>query len=111
MDEALTFNADTFEEIVLRADVPVLVDVWAEGCGACRQLAPIINEIATELVGRARIGTLNALSNISIATRYEIRAVPALLIFNNGNLVDRRCGYRDASQIRAMLELYLGDLG
>jgi thioredoxin-like negative regulator of GroEL len=53
------------------------------------------------------VGTLNELSNISIATRYEVRAVPALLAFNNGNLVDRKCGSLDASQIHAMLEPYL----
>lgn len=104
----LTFTDDNFEAEVLRSPIPVLVDVWTEGCGGCRQLAPLIEAAANEYAGQAKVGKLDAMSNMNIATRYHVRALPTLLLFKDGNIVSQRVGVLNIEEIRKLLDSHLG---
>ena len=84
----------TFEEEVLQATEPTLVDLWAEWCGPCRMVAPIVEEIATEYEGKLRVVKLDVDSNQKIPTRYGVRGIPTLLLFKDGAEVARVVGYR-----------------
>ncbi len=81
-----------FEEEVLNSDVPVMVDLWAEWCGPCRLVGPIIDEIGEELDGRVKAVKLDVDSNPNIAVRYGIRNIPTVLFFKNGEVVDKQVG-------------------
>ena len=81
-----------FEEVVLRSDVPVLVDLWAEWCGPCRLVGPIIDEIAEELAGQVKAVKVDVDSNPNIAVNYGIRNIPTVLFFKNGEVVDKQVG-------------------
>lgn len=89
---ALELNETNFEELVLKSDKPVLVDFWAEWCGPCRVIAPTIEELAKDYAGKAVVGKLNVDNNMSIASKFGIRNIPTLLIFKNGEVVDKHVG-------------------
>ena len=106
-ENTLVFTDATFVEDVLRSDVPVLVDFWTEGCGGCSRLAPTIDVIATEYAGKAKVGKLEAMANMSIAMRYNIRIVPTLLVFKNGNVVGQRSGAIGKTELQKLLDPHL----
>lgn len=81
-----------FEDQVLNSDKPVLVDFWAEWCGPCLQMAPMIDELASDYDGKAVIGKLDVDSNPQTASKYGIRNIPTLLVFKNGEVVDKQVG-------------------
>lgn len=89
---ALEINDGNFEEVVLKSKVPVLVDFWAEWCGPCRMVGPVVDELSKEYDGKAVIGKVNVDFNPKIATDYGIMSIPALLYFKNGQLVDKQVG-------------------
>lgn len=82
----------SFDTDVLQADVPVVVDFWAEWCGPCKQISPALEEIASELNGKIRVAKVNIDDNPQAPSRYGIRGIPTLLMFKNGELVDRKVG-------------------
>ncbi|MEK6614668.1 MAG: thioredoxin [Bacteroidota bacterium] len=81
-----------FDEVVLKSDKPVLVDLWAEWCGPCRMVGPIVEELAKEYEGKAVVGKLNVDNNPNISVKYGIRSIPTLLFFKGGQMVDRQVG-------------------
>ncbi len=89
---AKNFTTSNFQEEVLNSDKPVLVDFWAEWCGPCRMIGPLIEELATEYDGKAVIGKLNVDENPDVAGTYGIRSIPTLLVFKGGEIVDRIVG-------------------
>ena len=92
MAKALEFTDGNFEAEVLNSDKPVLVDFWAEWCGPCRMIGPVVEEMAGGYEGKAKIGKVNVDNNPDISVKYGIRSIPALLIFKNGEVVDQIVG-------------------
>jgi thioredoxin 1 len=106
MSKAMKFTDDSFEDDVLNADQPVLVDFWAEWCGPCRMVGPVVDELAGEYEGKVKIGKVNVDEN-QIATEYGIRSIPSLLIFKNGEVVDQIVGAVPKAQLKKQLDAQL----
>ena len=85
-DQTKEFTAENFEQEVIKSDKPVLVDFWAEWCGPCKMLTPVIDSVASEYSDKYSIGKLNVDHNSDIAAKYGIRSIPCLLFFNNGEV-------------------------
>ena len=94
----------SFEEDVLKAEDPVLVDYWAEWCGPCKAIAPILGEIAEEYAGRLKIAKLNIDENPSTPPKYGIRGIPTLMLFKDGNVEATKVGALSKSQLSAFLD-------
>jgi len=94
----------TFEQEVLSSDSPVLVDYWAEWCGPCKMIAPILDEIANEYAGRLKVAKLNIDDNAETPPRYGIRGIPTLMLFKNGNVEATKVGALSKSQLTAFLD-------
>ncbi len=89
---ALELTDANFDEIVLKSDKPVLIDFWAEWCGPCRMITPIVLEIAQEYEGKAIVGKVDVDENPGITGKYGIRNIPTLLFFKNGEIADKQVG-------------------
>jgi thioredoxin 1 len=98
---------DNFEVEVTRSDKPVLIDFWATWCGPCRMIAPIVEELAVEYDGKAKIGKVDVDENQQIAIKFGVRSIPTLLIFKNGKLQDTIIGAVPKSQIVTKLNAAL----
>ena len=104
MAHPIVISDDTFEEEVVKSDVPVLVDFWAEWCAPCKMIAPIVEELAEEYDGKVKFAKLDVDSNPKVATTYGIRSIPTLLIFKGGSPVDQVVGAVPKSVLKGRLE-------
>ncbi len=100
----ITFTDDNFETEVLKSDKPVLVDFWAVWCGPCKMIAPIVEELAGEYEGKAKVGKLDVDNNQESAIKYGVRSIPTVLIFKGGKVVDTIIGAVPKVQLKQKLE-------
>ena len=103
-DKIVHVTDEAFEADVLNADQPVLVDYWAEWCGPCKMIAPVLEEIAKEYAGKVRIAKLNIDENPATPPKYGIRGIPTLMLFKNGNVEATKVGAVSKSQLSAFLD-------
>jgi thioredoxin 1 len=104
---ALEITDANFEELVMKSDKPVLIDFWAELCGPCRMVGPIVEELAKEYEGVAVIGKLDVDANSNIPVQFGVRNIPTLLFFKNGQLVDKQVGAVPKSVLAEKLQKQL----
>ncbi|MBI2316199.1 MAG: thioredoxin TrxA [Betaproteobacteria bacterium] len=105
MREIIQHVTDTsFEPEVLKSDLPVLVDYWAEWCGPCKAIAPVLEEVARDYTGKLKVAKLNVDDNQEIPKRYGIRGIPTLMLFKNGNIEATKIGALSKSQLTAFLD-------
>jgi thioredoxin 1 len=100
----VTLTKSNFANEVLQSPTPVLVDFWAEWCGPCKMIAPILNELADEYAGRVKIGKVNIDDQQELATEYGIRAIPTLLLFHQGQVADQIVGLRSKRDLKASFD-------
>jgi len=100
----VTLTEANFEEEVLRSPTPVPVDFWAEWCGPCKMIAPILDELASEYDGKVKVGKVNIDEQQPIATQYGIRAIPTLLIFKDGEVAEQVVGLHSKRDLKANLD-------
>ena len=103
-ENVMEFCDDNFELEVLNADIPVLVDFWAEWCGPCKMLSPTIETIAEKYNGKVKVGKVNVDKNPSIAQKYGVRGIPNILVFQNGNIEEQLIGNVPESDISNILD-------
>src|SRR5205085_10468583 len=103
-DNVQTFTDTNFEDSVLKAGAPVLVDFWAEWCGPCKRLAPTVDALATEYEGKLTVGKLNVDDNPNTAFKFQIRGIPALLIFKDGQVVESMVGLAPKDDLKKVID-------
>jgi thioredoxin 1 len=101
---AINLDESNFEREVTRSDKPVLVDFWAQWCGPCKLIAPLLDEIAKEKAGAIKVGKVNVDENQSLSTKFNIRAIPSLLFFKNGQLRDQVTGMTSKKDLLSRIE-------
>ena len=104
----LTLTDANFAQEVIQSQVPVLVDFWAEWCGPCKMLAPVLDELAVEFEGRVKIGKVNIDDNPGVAQNYGVEAIPTLMIFKGGEVVNRFVGGQSKSRMQAAIDAVKG---
>ncbi|PQO31189.1 thioredoxin [Blastopirellula marina] len=105
---AKTFNEDNFDAEVLQSSEPVLVDFWAPWCGPCRQLAPVIDQLATEYEGSVKVGKVDTDQNPNLAVKYGIQSIPTVMIFKNGEVVNQMLGNQPKANLQQALDAAKG---
>ena len=100
----LKITAANFENEVLNSDKPVLLDFYADWCGPCKMLAPVLHEIAEESTGALKVGKVNVDEQMELAMRFQVSSIPMLVVFKDGKVVTKSVGYRSKAEITAMVE-------
>jgi thioredoxin 1 len=104
---SLEITDTNFEELVLKSDKPVIIDFWAEWCGPCRMVGPIVQEIGNEYQGKAIVGKVNVDENPEITVKFGIRNIPTILFFKNGEIVEKQVGAVPKQVLATKLESIL----
>lgn len=104
---AVEITDSNFEELVMKSEKPVLVDFWAEWCGPCRMIGPVVEELHQEYDGRAIVGKVNVDLNSGVATQFQVRSIPTILFIKNGEVVDRSVGAVPKATLATKLDAIL----
>ena len=107
MAHPIVISDDTFDQEVIKSDIPVLVDFWAQWCGPCRMIAPAVGELAEEYNGRVAVGKLNIDENPDTPQKYGVRSIPTLLLFKDGKVVESTVGVAGKEQLAALLDKHV----
>jgi thioredoxin 1 len=107
MSDITTLTDATFDETIASSEVPVLVDFWAEWCGPCKVIAPILEEIAGEQAGKLKVAKLNIDENLDVTRRYEVMSIPTLVLFKDGEAVGRLIGAKPKGQLLQEISAHL----
>ncbi len=107
MSAAPAVTADTFEAEVLKSDIPVVVDFWAEWCGPCKMLSPTVDAIAGEYEGKVKVLKLDVQTEAAVASKYGVSSIPTLLLFKGGEVADRIVGLRPKNDITSRIDSLL----
>jgi len=103
-DKIVKLSDDNFEAEVLKSDTPVLVDFWAEWCGPCKMVAPLLDEMAEEMHGKVRIAKLNVDENQKIAYQFQVQSIPTFILFKDGKMADRMLGAMPKSAFQSFID-------
>ena len=104
----LAFSDKTFDEEVIGSDTPVVVDFWAEWCGPCKALGPVIDELADDNVGKAKVGKLDIDSNQGTAVRFSVTTIPTVIIFKGGEVAEKFIGIKSKKDLQAAVDKAMG---
>ncbi|HUX22253.1 MAG TPA: thioredoxin [Spirochaetia bacterium] len=107
MAHEVTLTAENFDTEVLQSDVPVLIDFWAEWCGPCKMISPIVEELAGSYEGKLKVGKVNVDEEGDIASKYGIISIPTLLVFKNGDIVNKQVGAVPRPSIEALFKEFV----
>ena len=107
MADVTTLSDMTFDEVVKLSDQPVLVDFWAEWCGPCKMIAPILEQIAVEKAGALKVAKVNVDDNLEISRRFEVMSIPTLILFKDGEIQKRVVGARGKGQLLEEISAFL----
>ncbi len=108
MSKPIHVSDADFEQNVIKSDIPVLVDFWAVWCGPCKMIAPVLEELAPTYAGKLTIAKLDVDNNPQTAAKFQIRSIPTLLVFKNGQVVDQVVGYQSKDALKARLDKIVG---
>ncbi len=106
-DNVIHVNDENWEKEVIQSQIPVLVDFWAEWCGPCRMIAPVLDEIASEAVGKLKVAKVNVDQNHKLATQFGIRSIPTLLVFKEGKVQEQMIGALSKAALKNKISAYL----
>lgn len=106
-EHIITITKDNFETEVKQAKEPVLVDFWASWCGPCKMISPLIDELAADFAGKAKVGKINVDEQMELAEQYKVMTIPTVMIFKNGEIVDKSVGAKSKEDFAAMLQAQL----
>ncbi|MCA6070851.1 MAG: thioredoxin [Endomicrobium sp.] len=101
---AIEINEGNFEKEVLSYDKPVLVDFWAPWCGPCKMLSPVVDELVSEYEGKAKIYKVNTDANMALSARFQITSIPCLILFKNGEIVQKITGFRSKNDLKKIID-------
>ena len=104
MADIIQITTDNFEDEVIKSDMPVLVDFWAVWCGPCKMVSPLIDELAGDFSGKAKVGKINVDEQMALAEKFKVMTIPTVMVFKNGEVVEKAVGARSKSDYAQMLE-------
>ncbi len=104
MADIIEITTDNFEDEVIKSDMPVLVDFWAVWCGPCKMVSPLIDELAGDFSGKAKVGKINVDEQMALAEKFKVMTIPTVMVFKNGEVVEKAVGARSKSDYTQMLE-------
>ena len=102
---SIVISQENFTDEVLNSDVPVLVDFWAEWCGPCKMLAPVLEELDQEIIGSAKIVKINVDEEMELTQQYGVMSIPTLIVFKGGQIVNKTVGYKTKDDLKKLLEI------